>query len=99
MEVKTLTLQRISTKVQNKGNPNEMEILVRFLNEKPILTNYLIEKQSTILGIQPFVSQMMNPPRGPSVVSFYEHISIPNLTLECKVTLTQEQVELIEELL
>ena len=98
-EVKTSTLKRLANQVRNSRNQEHINILGQFLNEKPIKTTYLIERRCTLIGMRPFVSQLMMIPRGPSVVPFYEHIAIVNLTPECKVTLSAEQVALIEQVL
>ena len=99
MEVKTLTLQDIANQVINAGDQNQIYILQQFLNQTPILTNYLIERKFTVLGLRPFVVQTLRIPRGPSTVPLSEHITIQNLTPECKVTLSPEQVQLVEQLL
>lgn len=99
MEVKTITLRDISHNIRNNNNQHQNEQLDVFLAEKPKLSNYLIERQHSIIGVKPFVVNLLNRPIGPSTVTLAEHISILNLTSEHKVTLTQNQVNQIEALL
>ncbi len=97
--MKTLALRDIVDTVKNSGNQHNIAILQKFLDEKPILSNYLIERKFTLFGLKPFVVELLNVPRGPSLVPFYDHIAIPNLTPECKLTLSEQQVAFLANLI
>lgn len=100
VEVKTLTIKRIANDVLNSDNEEHKIILNEFLSEKPILTNYFMSEQnSLILGKRNFIQNVLNRSIGPSSKTFYCHINVVDLTDECKVTLSPHQVKMIEQVL
>lgn len=99
IEVKTVVIKDIIEKVLNSKCQNYINIVNDFMYQKPIMTNYFTIEKNTLMGKKRFISSFMDKPKGPSDLNFYEHINIVNLCLKCKVTLSSEQVELIEKVL
>ncbi len=99
IEVKTITIKRIVDKVMCSKNEEHIRILNEFLKEKPILTNYFIYEEQTMIGKRSYIKNILTNPLGPSSKNFHYHINIVDLTDECKITLSPFQVEMIEQVL
>ena len=99
VELKTITLRKIVNQLKEEDNIAKTFSLYQFLNEKPIATNYQVARETTCVGERTVVVQLLTRQVGPSIVPLYEHIHISNLTVDCRLTLSETQVKMIENLI
>ncbi len=99
LEIKTVTIKGIVDDALLSGDQTKMSRLQGLLEQKPIFSSYYVQRRNTLLGHRLHVAKVIWPLKGPSTLTFDDHISVEGLTDKCKITLSAEQVASFEEFL